>query len=74
MTPSLLIGPLSLEPLERLATQLALLLTNIARFDFPGRAPNMLNQLISVAGERLKSELVAAESVQGSLMGANSQS
>ncbi|GAX82609.1 hypothetical protein CEUSTIGMA_g10035.t1 [Chlamydomonas eustigma] len=40
------------EPLERLATQLALLLTNIARFDFPGRAPNMLNQLLNVAGSQ----------------------
>jgi hypothetical protein len=37
------------DPSERVATQLSLLITNIARFDFPGRAPDLLQGLAAAA-------------------------
>lgn len=37
------------EPIEHIAMQLSILLTNIARFDFPARAPDLLSYLISAA-------------------------
>ncbi|KAG2494047.1 hypothetical protein HYH03_007693 [Edaphochlamys debaryana] len=37
------------DPSERVALQLSLLVTNIARFDFPGRAENLLQVLLSAA-------------------------
>ncbi|KAG2446721.1 hypothetical protein HYH02_008283 [Chlamydomonas schloesseri] len=38
------------DPSERVALQLSLLITNIARFDFPGRSENLLQLLLSAAG------------------------
>lgn len=37
------------DPLDRISTQLTLLLTNIARFDFPGRAQDLLSRLLAAA-------------------------
>ncbi|KAG2435256.1 hypothetical protein HXX76_007334 [Chlamydomonas incerta] len=37
------------DPSERVALQLSLLVTNIARFDFPGRSENLLQLLLSAA-------------------------
>eukprot|EP00198_Chlamydomonas_reinhardtii_P012580 XP_001701917.1 predicted protein [Chlamydomonas reinhardtii] len=37
------------DPSERVALQLSLLITNIARFDFPGRSENLLQLLLSAA-------------------------
>ena len=34
---------------DRVAGQLGLLITNIARFDFPGRSENLLSQLLNAA-------------------------
>ncbi|GLI59709.1 hypothetical protein VaNZ11_001566 [Volvox africanus] len=39
------------DPSDRVSLQLSLLITNIARFDFPGRAENLLQVLISAAWE-----------------------
>uniref|UniRef100_A0A7S3VSI4 Importin N-terminal domain-containing protein n=1 Tax=Dunaliella tertiolecta TaxID=3047 RepID=A0A7S3VSI4_DUNTE len=37
------------DPSEKIATQLSLLVTNIARFDFPGRSPELLEALAGFA-------------------------
>ena len=37
------------DPIEHIAMQLSILLTNIARFDFPARSPDLLSYLISAA-------------------------
>ncbi len=37
------------DPSNRVAVQLSLLLANIARFDFPGRAPDLLDTLMAAA-------------------------
>eukprot|EP00983_Pelagomonas_calceolata_P096104 1158089-Pelagomonas_calceolata.AAC.3 len=50
--PALLIHKLLLlraDPSEKIATQLSLLVTNIARFDFPGRSPELLEALAGFA-------------------------
>ena len=46
------------DPVERIATQLSLLLTNIARFDFPGRAPDLLERLLMASGETTRGHLL----------------
>ena len=49
LTPGLSDALLPSEPNERIAEQLTLLLTNISRFDFPGKSPDLLSRLLAAS-------------------------
>lgn len=60
------------DPIEHIAMQLSILLTNIARFDFPTRAPDLLSYLLSAAASNdlpPNSRLRALKSLKGILAG-----
>jgi hypothetical protein len=60
------------DPIEHIAMQLSILLSNIARFDFPSRSPDLLSYLLSAATSNdlpPSARLRALKSLRGILSG-----